>query len=175
LIILFIFNFFYHINILFSFEIISIPNNSSLCTFTNHEIQTVVTNMDLVNFILTPFFLMMLFSSLLIGSIFKARSRIHLNNTTSESKRLKQDIKFATSLLSMNLLFIILILPDEINLFFTFDRNRYVALADLCDLSFAINFYLYLLTNSLFRNEFFSIFIKKVSNQRINLEMQPNR
>ena len=87
----------------------------------------------------------MLFSGLLIGSIFKARNRIRLNDTSRESKRLKQDIKFAISLLSMNLLFIVLILPNEINLFFPFDFGRYVALADLCSISFSINFYLYLL------------------------------
>jgi len=175
IILLYFFNFFYHINIIFSFDIFPIPNNSSLCTFSNYENQIIVTSMDLFNFIISPFFFMMLFSGLLIGSIFKARNRIRLNNTSRESKRLKQDIKFAISLLSMNLLFIVLILPDEINLFFPFDLDRYVALADLCDISFAINFYLNLLTNSLFRREFISLFIKKTSNQTTNLEIRTNR
>ena len=175
IILLYFFNFFYHINIIFSFDIFPIPKNSSLCTFSNYENQIIVTNMDLFNFIILPFFFMTLFSILLIGSLFKSRNRIHLNNSPRDIKRLKQDIKFALSLLSMNLLFIVLNLPDEINLFFPFDFGRYVALADLCSFSFAINFYLNLLTNSLFRREFISLFIKKVSNQRYNLEMQPIR
>ena len=175
IILLYFFNFFYHINVIFSFDIFPIPDNSSLCTFSNHENQIIVTSMDLFNFILAPFFFMMLFSGLLIGSLFKARNIIRLNDTSRESKRLKQDIKFAISLLSMNLLFIVLILPNEINLFFPFDFSRYVALADLCSISFAINFYLNLLTNSVFRKEFIFLFIKKVSNQRDNLEMRPIR
>ncbi len=162
------FNFFYHINTSLSFDIFLISDNSSLCTFINYQSQLIVTYMDLVNFILAPFFFIMLFSGLLIGSIFKARSRIRLNNSLRESKRLKQDIKFAISLLSMNLLFILLVLPSEINLFVTFDLDRYLIFASLCNLTYAINFYLNLLTNSLFRREFYSLFAKKGSNQTTN-------
>ena len=87
--------------------------------------------MDLVNCVLVPFFLMILFSSLLILSIFKIRRNVHLNNTNREHKRLKKDIKFATSLLSMNLLFILLNLPIEIyNLIYTntyYNSNIYIS------------------------------------------------
>jgi hypothetical protein len=167
-IILCFFNFLYNINTELSFDILLISDNSSLCTFIDYKSQMIVTYMDLVNFILAPFFFMMLFSGLLVVSIFKARSRIRLNNSLRESKRLKQDIKFAISLLSMNLLFILLVLPSEINLFLPFDSDKYLIFASLCNLTYAINFYLNLLTNSLFRREFYSLFVKKGSNQRTN-------
>ena len=48
----------------------------------------------MANITLIPSVLMILFSCLLIGSIFKARGRVRLNNSEREKKRLKQDIKF---------------------------------------------------------------------------------
>jgi len=65
----------------------------------------------MANITLIPSVLMILFSCLLIGSIFKARGRVRLNNSEREKKRLKQDVKFTISLLTMNLLFILLTLP----------------------------------------------------------------
>jgi hypothetical protein len=73
----------------------------------------------------------------------------------------------------MNLLFILLNLPDEIDLFLPFNNEIYSPLAQLCNLSFAINFYLILFTNSLFRKEFISLFFKKKDeNQQRIREME---
>jgi hypothetical protein len=72
--------------------------------------------MDLIDFILKPFILMIIFSTLLIITIFKSRSKV--NNSLKENKRLRKDIKVSISLLSMNLLFNLLNLPDEIDLFY---------------------------------------------------------
>jgi hypothetical protein len=63
---------------------------------------------------------MFLFSSLLIGYIFKSSFRINLNNSEREKKRLNKDIKFAITSLSMNLLFMILNFPIEIYDFFPY-------------------------------------------------------
>ncbi len=70
--------------------------------------------MDLVNCVLGPFLLIILFSCLLIRANFKSRNRIHIKNSVREHKRLKQDIKFAITSLLMNLFFILLQLPVEI-------------------------------------------------------------
>jgi hypothetical protein len=70
--------------------------------------------MDLVNCVLGPFLLIILFSCLLIRANFKPRNRIHINNSVREHKSLKQDIKFAITSLLMNLFFILLQLPVEI-------------------------------------------------------------
>jgi hypothetical protein len=75
LILLIVFNILYHI---FSFDILNY-DNSTICFFNNDENQTIIANMDLANFFLIPFFLMFLFSILLIISIFKSRSAAHLN------------------------------------------------------------------------------------------------
>ena len=114
--------------------------------------------MDLVKLIILPFSLMIIFSILLILSIFKSRSRININDSIRERKRLFKDIKFSISLISMNLLFILLNLPIEILSFLAKDYLTfgylYVAFGYIYYLASAINFYLIFLTNSLFRKEF---------------------
>ena len=166
-----VFNIFYHLNVLISYDTVTISNTTTICFFNNDENQLTVTLMDLIDFILIPFILMIIFSTLLIITIFKSRSKV--NNSLKENKRLKKDIKFSISLLSMNLLFILLNLPDEIDLFLPFNNEIYSPLAQLCNLSFAINFYLILFTNSLFRKEFISLFFnKKAKNQQRIREME---
>ena len=167
-----LFNIFYHLNVPLSYDTVTISNNNTtICFFNNDENQLTVTFMDLIDFILIPFILMIIFSTLLILTIFKSRSRV--NNSLKENKRLRKDVKFSISLLSMNLLFILLNLPDEIDLFLPFNNEIYSTLAQLCNLSFAINFYLILFTNSLFRKEFISLFVKKeAKNQQTIREME---
>ena len=166
-----VFNIFYHLNVPISYDTVAISNTTTICFFNNDENQLTVTLMDLIDFILIPFILMIIFSTLLIITIFKSRSKV--NNSLKENKRLKKDIKFSISLLSMNLLFILLNLPDEIDLFLPFNNEIYSPLAQLCNLSFAINFYLILFTNSLFRKEFISLFFnKKAKNQQRIREME---
>ena len=159
---LYLFNFVYHLNVPFSVDVISYEN-VSYCTSISYESQLIFVNMDLVNYIIIPFSLMIIFSILLIVTIFKARMRVRLYDATRESKRLKQDIRFAMSLLSMNLLFLLLNLPIVIYSFISYPDNSdlFLIIAYICNLSYGSNFYLILLTNTLFRAEFFSLFNKK--------------
>ncbi len=60
----------------------------------------------------------------------------------------------------MNLLFLLLNLPVEINLFLPFDSDTYTIVNYFYYTSYAVNFYILLATNSLFRREFFSLFYK---------------
>jgi hypothetical protein len=175
-----IFNFFYHINIPFSFDAVSF-NNSTICYYVNDESRLIVSYMDLVNFVLLPFLLMICFSSLLIGSIYKVRKRVRLNNSGREKKRIRRDIKFAISLLSMNLLFILLNLPLEIDLFLPYYNNNdiYAILTYVFYLSYAVNFYCVLFTNSLIRKEFFYLFknekINQITTRKITIQPDQNQ
>jgi hypothetical protein len=175
IIVLILFNIIYHINVPFSYDIIVVDNNT-YCGFVNDEWQSVISFMDLANCALIPFLLMLFFSILLIRAIFKSRRRIHLSNSARENKRLKKDIKFAISLLSMNLLFILLNLPIEIyNLIYTntyYNNNIYISLSYIYNLSSAVNFYLNLLTNNLFRKETLLLLFKKKQDQTRVIQMQ---
>jgi len=160
LILLCIFNILYHINIIFSFDIVNIDNSTAFCFFNNDQNQIITANMDLANYFILPFFLMLLFSILLIVAIFKSRSTIDLNNTARQIRQRRKDIKVSISLLFMNLLFVLLNLPVEINLFLPFDSDTYTIVNYFYYTSYAVNFYILLATNSLFRREFFSLFYK---------------
>ena len=161
-ILLCVFNIIYHINLPFSFDLISV-NNQTVCYFINEESQTIVSYMDLVNFFLFPFILMIFSSNMLIFIIFKSRNRVNHNNSEKENKRLKQDIKFSITSLSMNLLFLILNLPIDIIEFLPLYNNNelYMIFWYIFNISSATNFYLILFTNSLFRREFVSLFIRQ--------------
>jgi hypothetical protein len=159
LIILGVFNILYRFNILFSFNLLTI-DNSTICYFNNNENQIIIANMDLANFFLLPLLLMLLFSFLLISSIFKSRSRIRLNSSEREAKRLKKDIKLSISLLVMNLLFLLLNLPIVIDQFLPFNSDKYTIVSYIYYSSYAVNFYILLFTNSLFRKEFKLLFHK---------------
>jgi hypothetical protein len=177
---LFLFNMLYHIYIPLNVDILDFDNSSSYCTFINDESTQVADQMNFANYCLLPFIFMIVFSILLIRTIFKSRQRVTLNNSSRQQKRLRQDIKFTISLLSMNLLFIILNIPYELYVIFpyifladySFDLVAYIYFS-----TFAINFYLFLFTNSLFRSEFISLFIsKKKVNSRSNQQrpVRPN-
>jgi hypothetical protein len=76
-------------------------------------------------------------------------------------RRIRKDIKFSITSIFLNVVFIILNLPlcviylDEDN----FDKNSvsYVVSLYLFYTTYAINFYLFLVVNSSFRNEFLKL------------------
>jgi hypothetical protein len=175
-----LFNILYHLNVPFSFDVILNDDNSSSCEFINNS-RLLINNMDLVNCVLAPFLFMIIFSILLIIVIFKTRSRVRLNNSAREIERLKRDVKFSISLLLINLLFILLNLPFLIFIIIGYhdDYDLFVILSYICFISYAINFYIILFTNSLFRLEFYSLFITNQQQQQtgqiIEMQTQKNR
>jgi len=171
LILLCFFTIIYNINVLFSVDILVFSDNSSSSSFCfpiDNEQALILSYMDLVKLIILPFSLMIIFSILLILSIFKSRNRVNINDSIRERKRLFKDIRFSISLISMNLLFILLNLPLGILSFFTKDYltfgELYVAFGYIYYLASSINFYLIFLTNSLFRKEFLILFKIKSKN-----------
>jgi len=171
LVVLILFNIVYRLNVPFSYDLENI-DNITFCNFINNEWQTIISAMDIVNCLLVPFLLMLLFSILLIVTIFNSRSRVNLNVSDRGKKRLKHDTKFAISLITMNLFFLLLILPLMINAFLLpyYSSDLHFILYYIYFISFAVNFYVLFITNSLFRKVFFLYFKFKNSTQT-----QPNK
>ncbi len=114
-----------------------------------------------------------MFSALLVATIFRSRRRVAnavSSTNNNDMKRLKRDIKFAISSFSMNLLFIILNLPLSLmNLSIGQSLTDVYLTVYLFYFSYGCNFYCMLATNSIFRNEFTSLFIRrKKQNKPIN-------
>ena len=146
------------------------------CDFRDTEIQQILSLADGFNSAVIPFFLMLLSSILIIVSIFKSRFRLakmqnninNNNNNRSQQhklnrKRLKRDIQFGLISIYMNVLFIAFNLPVCVTLFYNDNITDliYLIMVDVYYSSYAINFFIYLLFNSLFRNEFFNMLKNK--------------
>lgn len=137
----------------------STGNEKLICDFISSKSRKVLNYYDLILRILIPSILMLLSSFQMISNFFQLRRRIKQNflqaNNTS---RFKRDILFAITSLILNLVFIILNLPFSLILFLPkfFDFDMFLLTFFIYYASYGVNFYLMLLTNSLFRNEFIS-------------------
>lgn len=152
----------------FSFSIQSFTlneTNITVCNFNDKNIQMVIMNMDIGFRTLFPFVLMVIASGLLIYLIIMSGRRV-LKSNSNENKRFKRDIKFAASSISLNLVYIILNMPVSLVLRYVYslDNDIFVVLYFIYFTRSGINFYLLLLTNSLFNNEFKSLIVKRKSN-----------
>lgn len=111
---------------------------------------------------LIPNLLIILFTILLLKTIFKSRQRVITNYTFNQNETFRRDVKFAFTSLLLNIIFILLNVPLTI-IYYTNsikDPNLFLFLMNLNNLSFSIDFYLIFLTNSLFREQFLLIFCK---------------
>jgi hypothetical protein len=73
------------------------------------------------------------------------------------------------------LLFVLLNLPVEIYLFLPFYIDTYTFLVYIFYISYGVNFYILLVTNSLFRKQFYSLFYKKKVEIQNNFDFPLNQ
>ena len=116
---------------------------------------------DTFNSTILPFLIMFLCYLFLIRSVFKSRqkmTRFARETTASFSNhKHRRDIQFSTTLILSNFLFFILNFPIILKLIFNpldSDSLLYHFLGDLYYISYTVNFFIYLITNSNFRREF---------------------
>lgn len=139
------------------------------CYYLNMEWSDLVNFTDAANCVVVPFLLMTFFSVLLIRSIFLSRRRVQSSNSERDRARNSRDIKFAISLLIMNLMFVLLNLPIQVLLAAPVSASDlYLFIVYAFYTSYTVNFYIILFTNSLVYREFFAfigIRDKRSSNQ----------
>ena len=131
--------------------------------------------MDLVNRVVIPFVLMTIFTIILIDFIFQSRKRIHQKNYSSKQNRnFQKDIKFAITSIALNVVYVLFNLPVSIFLILPnyYLYLTYPALLFLFYSSYAVNFYIILITNSLIRNEF--LILIKLRNNKNNKNSRTN-
>jgi len=147
------------------FDLISVENQT-VCNYVNLFWQETYGYIDLTNRIIIPSLLMIIFSILIIHTIFTSRSRISSNIRANRTFR--KDVKFSVISIILNISFIVFNLPLSILLFLqNYWLYSYFSLfVFIYYTSFAANFYLIFLANSLFREGFYSIFV--CENKRTN-------
>ena len=163
------FNFVYFMPVLFFYEINVTSLNVSVCSYFG-EGSVFVPYMDLV-FSYLAFIVVMIFSFLLIQTVFASRRRITSSQPSSTHKK---DVRLAITSISLNLFYLLLYSPMMIVYYFFPDilDRTYTALMHLFFTISASNGFILLLTNSLFRNEFIGLMINapqsrpKITNSR---------
>jgi hypothetical protein len=145
------------------FKIISLSDNgifTTTCDFVDTNAQLLISYMDLIARAIVPFFLMIICSVTLIYSLFKSRLRVVENFLAEENQTFYRELRLSVSSLSLNIIYIATQLPISITIFqaeyysnFIYELSFY-----LFYFSYAINFYIILATNSLFRSRFISLF-----------------
>ncbi len=114
-----------------------------------------------------PILITFLFSCLLIHTIFKSRLKLLRLTSRQDRRKLLRDIKFAISTLIINISYVLLNLP--LFIYFILNKinskqNYFESLKNLIYLlnvfSYGLNFYILIISNLIFRQEFLVMFCR---------------
>ena len=174
------FNFVYYSpNLFFYLEARPRFNNKSNLTVLTYKCRNPgipLNLMDLIQSTLVPFFIMILFTILTVISIFRIRSNT-TNKIMNNKSIVSKDVRFAFITITINILFLMLNLPYGIyfNVNNYFDNSDFKELiSSLCSILFFLNllstFFINILVNSIFRNEFNQMVIDLIKRIRMTKE-----
>jgi len=130
-------------------------NDTTICNYDSDYDQNLLSYMDLVNRVCLPSLIIMIFSFLLAIEVIKSKQRILANFKEEENRYYFKQIRLAISSIFLNITYIASQLPLSI---VQFEPNYYLLDAYMLTyylyyLSYAINFYVLLLFNSVFKSE----------------------
>jgi hypothetical protein len=169
-----LFNLILYVPIAIDFDLV-IVDNQTVCTYADSFWQETYSYVDLTNRVIIPFVFMIIFSVLIIYTIFTSRSRMTSN--TRANRTFRKDVKFSLISIILNTSYIVFSLPISIITFFQFYwlYPFYKFFFLFFYITYMANFYLMFLANSLFRKEFFSIFIcSKTGRNTTNAAVREN-
>jgi len=150
------------------FDVITVSNNRTVCDFVDIDWLHTCGYIDLVNRVIIPSLLMIIFSILIIRTIFKSRSR--MSSTSKVNKTFQKDVRFSLMSILLNIAYCVFSLPVSILLLFPnyWLNPLYVFFSFVFFLAYSANFYLILTANRLFRGGFLSIFACSKNQQQKN-------
>jgi hypothetical protein len=145
-------------------------NNMTNQTITGYSCESNGVSLDWLDLFqsdITPFTLMIIFTSLTLHSIFQSRKRLGSNFSNDSSKQ--KDVKFAITSIAINAIFLLFNSPyclfNVISDYIQFnDISEHHMILAFCYLFFYSNFgsvfYVNIYFNVLFKKEFFKLFSK---------------
>ena len=134
-------------------------NKTASCKYLDVNIQRIILSIDMLNLSILPFVLMFILSIMLIYTVIKARKRSMVLSDQQEKARLLKDIKFSVTLIFLNIAFVSFNLPISLSHIFEVENqnlNPYYSFVYM--LSYCVNFYILVLTNSIFRAGLVNLF-----------------
>lgn len=162
-----VFNLGYKIPVYVNYDLAN-ANGTSICTISLTSKRLLVSFMDFGYRILALSVIMIVLTALIVYRIFESRKRV-LRISKKESRILKKDVRLSVTSFMINIIYILLNMPINFSTFFlsSIPEYGYLFTLNLFYLSYAINFYIIIATNSLFRREFLLLFRVEI---RIALE-----
>ena len=173
---IYIFNILYNIPALFYYDLIYDDDEEDLvsnttkkdkyCDTISEKSNKTFFLMDLLNSTVIPFTIMLFLSIWIINLLRVMKFRVK-NSISKINERNKKDARFAFTIIILNLVFLVFYLPTTV---FDSNEGKDNKLAgditlDLLLVHFSIDFFIYLTTNSMFRNELFNLLhLKKYIN-----------
>jgi len=132
--------------------------NQTVCDYVDVYWLKTCGYIDLINRVIIPSLLMIIFSLLIIMTIFKSRTRITSN--IRANRTFQKDVKLSIISIMINISYILFSLPVSILVLFpNFLFNPlYIYFNCVYFLSYSSNFYLIFTANSLFRRGFYYLF-----------------
>lgn len=129
--------------------------------------------MDLFNSTLIPFIVMIFLSIILIFFVYHSRSKMH---SRSSSSTMRRDLRFSVSIISLNVIFLILNLPITIVDLLGSPSSIFEYISDvLYFMNYAISFYVQVVVNIDFRNEFLKLFNFNARNNRYRTDQSVSK
>ena len=154
-----LFNFLYYIPVFFYFKLTDggLANMSECSLKDDNSVSLFYMDMS---FLICVFSAMLIITFMLIYTVFASRRQVNTNYTQRQNLNFKKDLKLAIIAVFFNILYIFLYSPKTvfINFFSHVNDLIYFSTLYLYFLSLSSNFYILLLSNSLFRRRFFLLF-----------------
>ena len=129
-----------------------------ICYPISLPLMNLFVTVDLLNSTILPGCLMIVNTGLLIFALYKSRSKFfHQNPNKQEKKRKKKDIQFALSCISLNIIFLVMNVPNRLNTMITYDTSSdtFHLLDNFYYLHFGLSFLIHFISNRNFRQEVF--------------------
>ena len=148
------FNLVYYLPVTYNYSLIA-SNNSLNCDLNNQYSTELISYMDLGNRVILPSVLILISSILLGIEVIKSKNRILANFEKEENEYFFNNIRLAITSICLNIIYILAQTPITM---YTLLQNNvqsygYILSYYLFYSSYSINFYILLISNSLFRKD----------------------
>jgi len=157
------------------FDLTNGDNNQTYCDFSDVNWLSNIGYIDLTNRVIVPSLLMIIFSIMIITTIFKSRSRMAVSSSSSRQNRtFQKDVRFSLLSVMVNISYIVFSLPVSILVLFPnfWLSQLYILFTFVYYMAYSANFYWLFSANSLFRGGFYSIFVCSKTQPQ---QQRPNR
>ena len=163
---IFVYNAAYYIPVPLTRDQVINETNIIGCDFVSQQSAFYMGLFNFIYYIVILFGSMVILNGISILAIYASRIRVIQNLTAAENRTRRRDALYVITAISLNLIWLLINLPMCVIAFSTgWSGFTFLVVVYIFYSSYAVNFYVVLCSNSLFRREFLTMFkLKKPEN-----------